>query len=170
MPALKEEDFVASIPSQWFDGTEFLETSAAQSVDAPFGATDDVLAGDFDWVFGDYGLGETVPAESTIFPAWHSDQRTPVNDATAPTPFHDPSAPDLSWLPDPSMMGGDYGFTAPGFTIDPMAVMAPNGVEGEPSRPSSAPGLNGGELSGQMLSVPMADMMTRRWVGPTLMA
>ncbi|WWC63485.1 uncharacterized protein I303_106088 [Kwoniella dejecticola CBS 10117] len=51
----------------------------------------------------------------------------------------------------------------PAFTINPTAVMGSNvsATEDDSSRPSSAPGLNGGESSEGMLSVPTADVMTR---------
>ncbi|OCF75830.1 hypothetical protein I204_03125 [Kwoniella mangroviensis CBS 8886] len=51
----------------------------------------------------------------------------------------------------------------PAFTIDPTTIMGTNGgmVDEDSSRPSSAPGLNGGEESKGMLSVPTADVMMR---------
>jgi hypothetical protein len=166
MPALKEE--VASTPSQWFDGTEYAEASTAQHVEEHFDGAGYVLTDDFDSVFGDYGLGDTVPAASTIFAAFHSDHPTPCDEGLPSAQMyehHNPPA-DMSWLPGPSTQDvsgmGEYDFSTPSFTINPIAVMATSGVDEQPSRPSSAPRLNGDEGSEQMLSVPMGDMMTRR--------
>ena len=75
-----------------------------------------------------------------------------------------------SWLPTPVVQDTaefTYDFSAianlPNFTVDPMSIMGSYVNEEEPSRPSSAPGYNGGESSGNMLNVPMADTMMRRW-------
>ncbi|CAD6568425.1 MAG: hypothetical protein TREMPRED_004536 [Tremellales sp. Tagirdzhanova-0007] len=169
MPALKEEDSIPSTPSQWFDGTEFLGSSFPQTMDVPQDVTDDALADDFEWVFGDYGLGQTVSAESTIFTAFPGDHPTPADEGAVPTGSYEyQPIVDASWFPGPSTHDvretGDFGFAVPSFdndyTIDPMAVMATNDFE-EESRPSSAPRLNANEGSGQLLSVPRAEMMSR---------
>jgi hypothetical protein len=84
--------------------------------------------------------------------------------------------PEQQWLPTPTLQDNvvfsdwDYSSIAnlPSFTIDPMNIMAPNGLaEGdEPSRPSSAPGFNGavGDGFSGMLGVPNPGSMMRRWV------
>ena len=143
-------------------------------MDVPQDVTDDALADDFEWVFGDYGLGQTVSAESTIFTAFPGDHPTPADEGAVPTGSYEyQPIVDASWFPGPSTHDvretGDFGFAVPSFdndyTIDPMAVMATNDFE-EESRPSSAPRLNANEGSGQLLSVPRAEMMSRRYVAP----
>jgi len=161
MPALKEEDQIPSTPSQWFDGTEIVESSTSQT----HHGADEGLIDEFDWVFGDYGLGNVVPTDSTIYAAFHSDHPTPVDEHFDPNEMYHQQPADMSWLPGPSTQDvadmNHFTFSSP-YTIDPTAVMATNGMDEESSRPSSAPGLNGGEGSGQLLSVPMGDMMKRR--------
>lgn len=170
MPALKEEEPLASTPSQWFDGSLFENSDAADT-------TEENLLDNFDWVFGDYGLGQSTVTDNSIFSAFQNSDSTPQFDltnavssvempqtATQTVNVQTPPA-DLSWLPEPTAQDVDalsFESLINGF-IDPMAVMAPNG-SGEESRPTTAPQvLVGGEAPG-LLSVPMPGMMMRRWV------
>ena len=150
MPALSEEDH--STPSAWFDGTD-LTCPELGSQNGSLDIKDDLLGEDFEWVFSNSnfsGLSDQVPIESTIFAAFQS---------------HDSkSLMSQDILTDNWMSGSSsQSFDLSEFTIDPLAIMAHNvGTEDEPSRPSSAPELNGKEGSGQLLSVPMKDTMHRR--------
>lgn len=167
MPALKEEDHVVSTPSQWFDGTEISPASPSRLLDPPSNGVDDVLVDNFDWVFGDFGLGEIVPTDSTIFAAFHGDHPTPADEQYGSVEVYDPQpSADMSWLPGPSTQYvsgmGNYDYPSAPFTINPISVMARNGVEEERPRPTSAPGLKRQEGHEQLLSVPTGGMMTRR--------
>ncbi|KAK8854627.1 hypothetical protein IAR55_003366 [Kwoniella newhampshirensis] len=182
MPALREEDQMTSTGSQWFSGADFTEGQGSLLPPANISdATEEKLVDDFDWVFGDYGLGEAAPADGTIFAAFKEEGPTDSIEMTQPL-SHNPLDPSFippassssmsNWLPQasaPDVIGlGQFDFssqhnlpqTVAPFTIDPMAVMGTNGTDEESSRPSTAPGLNGGEGRG-MLSVPMADMMMK---------
>lgn len=70
MPALKEE--VDNF--QWFDGT---------MDDLP--VTDEALVDNFDWVFGDYGLGNNLPMEGTIFAAFRENEASDPKSSTPTT-------------------------------------------------------------------------------------
>ncbi|WWD19233.1 hypothetical protein CI109_103691 [Kwoniella shandongensis] len=183
MPALKEEDQMASTSSQWFSGADFTEGQPSLLPPANINdAAEEKLVDEFDWVFGDYGLGEAVPSDGTIFEAFKQEEHA---DSIAMTQSLSHNALDSysqlptasgssipNWAPQTSTQDviglGQFDFssqhnlpqTMAPFTIDPMAVMGTNGMEEESSRPSSAPGLNGGEGRG-LLSVPMADMMMK---------
>ncbi|KAK4686438.1 hypothetical protein P7C73_g3685, partial [Tremellales sp. Uapishka_1] len=170
MPALKEEDQLASTPSQWFDGTETAADILAQQ---QILNADDALAEDFDWVFGETGLGEALPLEGTIFEAFHQEDdhasgSMPAEssnwESTSSLPSYSATQPsnDFAWqAQDFNGLDNDFAFDTTDFTIDPMAIMGTSYVA-EEQRPMSAPGLNVGESSGQMLSVHMPAFMTRR--------
>lgn len=192
MPALKEEDSstpsawfdgteqIESTLAQPSTGAALPLTQQLVGGASSLEESND-LAEDFGWAFGEYGLGiADIPPESTIFAAFQSDCPAGASssaDAQNPQVAQSYSVqpqkldqPQQQWLPTPTVQDTteysyDYGsFTHPTtFTVDPMSIMtAPLGGEEEQSRPSSAPGLNGGESTGHMLSVPMADPMTRR--------
>lgn len=71
MPALKEE--VDTF--QWFDGTSLDDVAV----------TDENLVDNFDWVFGDYGLGDSLPMEGTIFAAFKENESVDQQDITPVT-------------------------------------------------------------------------------------
>ncbi|ORY35680.1 hypothetical protein BCR39DRAFT_26993 [Naematelia encephala] len=164
MPALTEE--VACTPSQWFDGNPVGESSSLAEQQS-----EDTLTGDFDWVFSDYGLGDSAPTDSSIFATYHSDGgggSGPLKPLAEINYESQPPPSDLSWMPesstqdvDPLMQYTDFS-SIPSFTIDPMAVMAPHGMDEDEHRPSSAPGLNssGGQGFG-LLSVPAGGSMMK---------
>jgi hypothetical protein len=156
MPALREEDTaVPCTPSQWFDGTEV-------NIENPIEGVDDLLSGDFDWVFSDYGLGEpSAPTDGSIFAAF---QETEAESSHSSIPFFGETEPEVEQLPWLSLPVDDvWSFDqAQGYTIDPMAIMQPTGDE-ELVRPSSAPKLQGmGAMKSGGLSVPMPSMMSKR--------
>jgi hypothetical protein len=184
MPALKEEEQTSAV--QWFDGTEleltptssgYVKQLMSRSED---NLIDDTLVGEFDWAFGTYGLGEAVPAESTLFAAFQDtdlSSATTINNCTEQAPLGvsiattSSSVVPMSWmstssqdvdvpildLTDPlSTYPGGNGYT----TVDFAAVMAPSSLNGD-DRPSSAPGFNGVEGLG-LMSAPMAETMSRR--------
>ena len=156
MPTLKEDDM------SWYEGMDLASIGSTAQPVSNLETTETSLADEFDWAFADFGNLD-VPVESTIFAAFNEE---PSNPAIVS------QQADQTWLPTPVSQETDvvptYDYSSianmPTFTIDPMTIMAPNaGMEEQPSRPSSAPGLNTeASTSGQMLSVPMPDTMTRR--------
>ncbi|OCF39104.1 hypothetical protein I317_07087 [Kwoniella heveanensis CBS 569] len=184
MPSLREED--SALTGTMFDTSEFLEQPSGP-LDVPCDVNE--VADGLDWVFGgQYGLSGSgsLNVDDTIFSAF---QNEPTNSIAMghshshlgvfpqPSEFSYEQNPDntsdlASWMtglpaaPDVVGLGHfdfqqDFQSLGPAFTIDPTAVMGNNSGD-EDSRPSSAPGLNGGEGSRSgMLSVPVADVMTR---------
>ncbi|WVR09456.1 hypothetical protein IAU60_006523 [Kwoniella sp. DSM 27419] len=173
MPALKEEDTMAPL----FDPSEYLESLPIQVPQAS-GESDEGLVNEFDFVFGDYGLGAgaSLP-EGTLFDAFQHEPTAPI--AMSHSHSHTgvfPQPSDLSYGNPPDLSSWMTGLPAaqdvvglghfvhpsalaPGF-IDPSAVMS--STDEESSRPSSAPGLSGGEGSRGLLSVSnVHDAMTR---------
>ena len=177
MPALNEDDTLGAVEGRLFDGLDMTDVFGINGFAATSSkqirhdsVNDDVLAEDFEWVFGGYGLGGSgsssssgsasvastgiVPAESTIFAAF---QDGPASTST--TDQFDVTGVDSSFY-------GSFD-SAPTFTIDPMEFIGSMATENGLAvgtidcRPSSAPGLIG-VGSGQMLSIPMGDMMSRR--------
>ncbi|WVF67492.1 hypothetical protein IAT40_002248 [Kwoniella sp. CBS 6097] len=188
MPSLREEE--SNLTGNMFDASEFLETQLqvpSGPLDVPYDVNE--VADGLDWVFGgQYGLGGSgsLNADDTIFSAFqneptnsiamgHSHSHLGVFPQPSDFSYEQDNTSDLaSWMTGlpaaPDVVGlGQFDFTSqtdyqtlgPAFTIDPMAVMGNNSEDEESSRPSSAPGLNGGEGSRGMLSVPVADVMTR---------
>ncbi|WRT68583.1 uncharacterized protein IL334_005561 [Kwoniella shivajii] len=180
MPVLKEEETT----TQWVDGINILD-APLQLPDVPLEASldDDNLLEGFDWSFNPQDLS-SFSTDGTIFaafneptdpiPMMHSHSHTGVFPTQTFDQTHFPSASTdyPSWMPEyPTSQDvaglGDFNIQSqpfgllPAFTIDPMAIMSTNGVDEDSSRPSSAPGLNGGEGSKEMLSVPTADVMMR---------
>jgi len=172
MPALREEESLN--PTLWCDAPEqagpYDQSTGPTSQQMNAGGVlsldgdDNLLAEDFDWVFGDYGLGsETM--ESTVFPVFE-EQTANVSDNTTS------QQPQLQqqWLHTPAQDAEsfslyDYSAIAdmPTFCIDPSTLIGGQAAfEEELSRPSSAPGYNSGDAITQMLSVPQAGAMTRR--------
>lgn len=157
MPTLKEDDM------SWFEGMDLGSIGSTAQPVSNLETTETSLADEFDWAFADFGNLD-VPIESTIFAAFNEESSEPQLPAQQTV--------DQTWLPTPVSQETDvvptYDYSAianmPTFCIDPMTIMAPNaGMEEQPSRPSSAPGLNTeASTTGQMLSVPMPETMTRR--------
>jgi len=155
MPTLKEDDM------SWFEGMDLGSIGSTAQPVSNLETTETALADEFDWAFSDFGNLD-VPVESTIFAAFNEPTNPPVV----------PQQADQTWLPTPATQETDvvpaFDYSAIAsmstFTINPMTIMAPNeSMEEQPSRPSSAPGLNSeASTSGQMLSVPMPETMTRR--------
>jgi hypothetical protein len=177
MPALKEE--VDTF--QWFDGT---------SLDGTDPVIDEALVDNFDWVFGDYGLGENL--QGTIFAAFKENE--PAEPAHN-TPLTSASTSGL--LPHEPVFSTTHNSTSPIETTDnsninnndlsswyaqnaemtqavnPSAQMQtyefPSSFGIDPtvlgggsdgSRPASAPG---GDVEGMgMLSAPVSGQMSRR--------
>ncbi|EIW68422.1 hypothetical protein TREMEDRAFT_74278 [Tremella mesenterica DSM 1558] len=166
MPALKEEDqLFPQTPSQWLDESAMAESSTPSSSLQPNETSGDSLMQDFNWVFN--GLEQ----DDTIFDAFRQhaaeiEAATLAANASTELPSMGleagPDAQEMAWLfhpHDPDLGGtGSLSYDLPlkEMTINPMAVMAQHGAD-ESQRPVSAPGA---EASG-MLSVPMADMMSR---------
>ncbi|WWC71388.1 uncharacterized protein I206_105343 [Kwoniella pini CBS 10737] len=186
MPVLKEEE----VTTQWLDGTNFLETpleipSAPMDVPADVNELDD-----FVWNFNDQTLSfDNLQTEDTIFTAFNEPTNAvPMMQSHSHTGVFPSQTPDFTFNPNsfetnfPSWISGlpatqdvvglgqfdlnqhnqPIGLL-PAFTINPTAIMGSNSGnnDDDSSRPSSAPGLNGGESSQGMLSVPTADVMTR---------
>lgn len=185
MPALKEEE-TAIDPAEWFNGTETAADVLHQQTSTYDLNAADNLAADLEWAFGAHGLDEIT--DDTLFAAFRNDSLEPAPNSAAvgstsesgPSNWETLSAPidltlnqeeclatDFSWLPEPSTQdvehsgNFEYDATTASFTIDPLVVMNPHLHEDE-QRPLSAPGLNGGEGSGQLLSVPMGSSMMSR--------
>jgi hypothetical protein len=192
MPALKEEEQTSAF--QWFDGTDLSTTVETKQVQPMSNITEEALVDDFDWVFGNYGLGDAIPTESTLFAAFRETEPATIlapsqvqvqprtispvllastsQSNTVDLSYEMPLSPShtaqlSSWLNTSAQdvvvpafdLLSPAAYSSPAAnTIDPMAVMVPNNSD---ERPSSAPGLNGGDGSG-LLSVPMGDTMTRR--------
>lgn len=135
MPALKEEDPTAATPSAWFDGTEqladFVNTfdfanlngsasqqslSGLQEGASSLQGLDDVLVDDFDWVFGDYGLGMAdIPPESTIFAAFQQqdNQQASTGTVEAKAPVATDGIADFSYVNDKGVSASSYTQTQP---------------------------------------------------------
>ncbi|WVW85422.1 hypothetical protein I302_107460 [Kwoniella bestiolae CBS 10118] len=189
MPVLKEEETPSSQwldGTNFLDNP--IEIPSAP-VDVPVDATEleDFVwnLNDQNLGFDNFSAADTIFAAFTeptdAVPMMHSHSHTGVFPSQTPDLTFNPSSfqsdfPSwMSGLPaTQDVVGlGQFDFAnfnqnqpmglLPAFTIDPTAVMGTNAgvIDEDASRPSSAPGLNGGEETKGMLSVPTADVMTR---------
>ncbi len=158
MPALKEEE-TAIDPAEWFNGTETAADVLHQQTSTYDLNAADNLAADLEWAFGAHGLDEIT--DDTLFAAFRNDSLEPAPNSAAVGSTSESGPSNWETLSAPIDLTLNQDATTASFTIDPLVVMNPHLHEDE-QRPLSAPGLNGGEGSGQLLSVPMGSSMMSR--------
>ncbi|WWC90539.1 uncharacterized protein L201_005475 [Kwoniella dendrophila CBS 6074] len=188
MPVLKEEEITTQwMDGTGFMDTPLEIPSAPIDLPTDVNELDDFVWNFNDQTLG----VENFPTEDTIFaafneptnavPMMHSHSHTGVFHSQTPDldlnlPSYQTDFPAwMSGLPATQDVVGLGQFELnlndqqpmgllPAFTIDPTTIMGTSTTgfsDEDASRPSSAPGLNGGEGSKGMLSVPAADNMTR---------